>query len=143
MIKMVILGVKKVANGFGKASIEMPKQIEASTLESVLYVLSEMPPYPAPPPNSTYQRTLLLGRSVSGLMGKAPSALSRVENAFGSIRGIVGTRVKHAPYVIDEDRQTGIHKGRWFTLQGVVRGLQSGIRDIYAKGISALLKRSF
>lgn len=106
--------------------------------KSVLYVHSQVPGYPAPPAGSTYRRTGTLGRSVTTLAGGNVHALSRIEGG-PPVRGIVGTRLGYAGYVIDRLRQAWMHKGRWWTLQDVVQKSSGGIRKIWEAALKELI----
>jgi len=114
---------------------EIPAAMGDTMKEAVLYVHSQVPPYPAPPPASTYRRTGTLGRTVTTMQGSEPSALSRVEVSTlgGIVVGVIGTRLEYAPFVISEGNQAKVHAGRWWTLQGVVKSSWSGIVDIFRK----------
>ena len=108
--------------------------------DAVLYVHSQVPPYPPAPATSTYSRTGTLGRSVTSLAGMAPGALSDVNPLSGGVIGVVGTNVKYAGYVIDRNRQAHMHKGRWWVLQDVVEKAKPGIKKILQKAVNELLK---
>lgn len=114
---------------------EIPAAMGGTMKEAVLYVHSQVPPYPAPPPASTYRRTGTLGRTVTTMQGAEPSALSRVEVGAlgGSVVGVIGTRLHYATEVISEGEQIKVHAGRWWTLQGVVKNSWSGIVDIFKR----------
>ena len=74
------------------------------------------------------------------MQGSSPEALSRVESLGGRVVGIVGTALEYAPFVIDENRQAKQHRGRWYTLQGVVEKAQDGIKRIFEEAIRNLIK---
>lgn len=114
---------------------EIPAAMGDTMKEAVLFVHSQVPPYPAAPPASTYRRTGTLGRTITTMQGTEPSALSRVEVSAigGNVVGIIGTRLNYAPFVISEGNQAKTHVGRWWTLQGVVKGAWSGVVDIFRK----------
>ena len=88
---------------------------------SLLIVWSEVPPYPAPPPNSSYKRTGTLGRTL-GVSGEG--GISGKPDIFGSKRsgrehiGRFGSRLNYAPYVIGQE-QSKAHQGRWWTIREV------------------------
>ncbi|MQC27048.1 MAG: hypothetical protein DWG76_06345 [Chloroflexi bacterium] len=89
-----------------------------ATHKAVTLVHQEIPAYPPPPPLSHYRRTGTLGRTITTMMGAGdPNALSRVEALAIAVKGFIGTRLKYAPWVIDEKRQVKAHRGRWYTLQ--------------------------
>lgn len=98
--------------------------------KAVLYVHGQVPPYPSPPPTSTYRRTGTLGRSIS----------TRVASLSGNeVAGYIGTATVYAPYVIDEDRQAWMHRGRWWTLQQVVLNAADGVRRIFETEVRKLI----
>lgn len=98
------------------------KQVTGIIMDaSLVIVWSEIPPYPAPPPNSGYRRTGTLGRTLGvsdqgGISGKP--------DIFGSKRsgrehiGRFGSRLKYAPFVIGQE-QAGTHQNRWWTMREV------------------------
>lgn len=101
---------------------------------AVRYTHGTVPPYPAPPPNSTYRRTGLLGRSIT----------TEVRSLGAETVGVIGSNTIYAPDVISDEPtpdgrgpQARIHRGRWWTLQGVIRKARPEIvaiiRDEYLK----------
>jgi hypothetical protein len=112
-------------------------QIEKATQNAVLYVHSTVPPYPAPPPNSTYRRTETLGRSIT----------TEVKSLGSQIVGTIGTATVYAPWVIsdraigDRGPQAWMHAGRWWTLQAVVRKARAEVVKIYRQAIHDLLEK--
>jgi hypothetical protein len=142
--RVEIKGLEKLNKDLSALNSRFPKYVHDTTLKAVLYVHQEIPDYPPQPPNSTYRRTMTLGRTITTLQGKAPEALSRVEPLFGKIVGIVGTKLSYAPWVIDRNRQTKVHKRHgWWNLQDVVRGLRSGITKVYRDGLKKLFSDTF
>jgi hypothetical protein len=142
-LKIAVYGEERISGKFGAIARKFGF-LEDATMQAVLYVHSKMPPYPPQKAGSTYRRTGTLGRTITSLMGHAPDALSRVENKFGQVRGIVGTKLSYAPWVIDQNRQTKSHKQNgWYTLQGVVRSLRAGIKSTYKNALSTFLRREF
>jgi len=143
-VNVVIRGLERVQGKFGNLQKKFPKMLEDATMNAVLYVHKNIPKYPAQPSGSSYRRTGTLGRTITSLQGSGPEALSRVDNAFGQVRGIVGTKLSYAPFVIDKDRQSVGHKRNgWWNLQDVVKGLRSGIKSTYAKALDAFLRKEF
>lgn len=107
----------------------LPAAIRQATEEAVLYVHGKVPEYPPPPGESSYTRTGTLGRSIT----------TKVEAIGSGAVGSIGTAVVYAGYVIDENRQAWMHRGRWWTLQGVVRGSKDAIIGFYQRAISRLI----
>ena len=140
-IEIKITGLDKVQHNLRAMETEFPKVVNQSMLQTVLYVQGKLPPYPPPPANSTYRRTGTLGRSVTSLKGAHPNALSEVKSLGSEVHGIIGTNLKYAPYVIDQDKQAGVHSGRWWTLQGEFTKLRDSIVGFFQKQIDAFVKK--
>lgn len=124
------IGMEKLLRKYDEIVSRVTDAKKDAMQEGVLYVHSQIPPYPAPPPASTYVRTGTLGRSVTTLQGNDPDALSRVETLGKDVVGYIGTKVLYAPYVLDETRQARAHRGRWYTLQKVVTDAVPKVRQI-------------
>ena len=77
--------------------------------------------YPPKPPDSRYIRTTTLGKSLT--IATDAQAIGSVSAIHGGVEGRWGTKVKYAPYVIDQNKQAWMHKGRWWTLQGEAKRL--------------------
>jgi hypothetical protein len=110
-------------------------------MKAVLYVQSQVPPYPAPPPDSRYRRTGTLGRSITS------KTAVEVKGIGNDVVGTLGTAVVYAPYVISSERigsrgpQTRVHKATgWYTLQAVVEKSATGVMRVFEQGIRALLR---
>jgi len=144
--QIIIRGLERLQGRFAALGSKFPKFMNDSTKAAVLFVHSKVPPYPEPPPpTSTYDRTVTLGKSVTTMMGSNPEALSRVEGSLGGkVSGIVGTKLSYAPWVIDRERQTSGHKKTgWYTLQDVIEGLRSQIIEVYNKALNVFISREF
>lgn len=142
-IELDMSQMKRLRDKLIKTGVDIKAINNTATKTAVLFVQSNIPPYPSPPPDSTYRRTGQLGRSLTAMQGRNPDALSRVESTlFGDV-GYVGTRTKYSPYVVDQDRQARVHKGRWYTLQQVLRNSRAGIVMIYKKAYRAMIKKRF
>ena len=98
--------------------------------KAVLYVHSQVPAYPAPPPASTYTRTGTLGRSIT----------TEVRGLGSETVGIIGTNIEYAPWVISEDQQAWMHVGRWWTLHQVVRDATPAVQAFFDREIARFLK---
>lgn len=142
-IRIKIRGLEDLDRKLGAVVREFPQFLSHSTTAAVLYVHSKMPKYPAQPAGSTYRRTGTLGRSVTTMQGSAPGALSRVESSFGDVKGIVGTRIRYATWVIDRENQTPNFRAYWWNLQDTVIGLRKGIRETYKKELNRFFKEKF
>ncbi len=131
MIALQVKGLTEATAKLAKAGAAAAGYQLAQTMDKAMkYVHSQVPPYPPPPPNSTYRRTGLLGRSIA----------TEVNPLGTSIVGTIGTNVVYAPYVIGEN-QAAIHQGRWWQLEKVVEKLVPDVVKIFedwAKGILGL-----
>lgn len=132
-------GLKRLIRRAQKMDKDVVPTLVDGMEESILYLHQEMPEYPPEPPTSTYTRKGTLGRTVSTMKGLLPKALSRVEKHGSEVVGVLGTALEYAPWVIDEDRQAGMHKGRWWTLQGHIRDNIHAILSIFGKHLRALI----
>ena len=129
-----INGGKKVQDQLDKGT-KLSRALGPAMKHAVLYAQSEIPAYPPASLDSSYRRTGTLGRSVTSMQGQAPGALSRVESLGSHTVGYLGTNVTYAPWVIDDNRQAYMHRGRWWTLQKVVQKAKPGIIKILRKSI--------
>lgn len=135
-MNVVINGLEKLVTKMNKIRTGMGPAVETSAKKATIYVHSQVPPYPTPPPMSTYRRTGTLGRTtyteVRGLGSKAV--------------GVIGNPMVYAPWVISDEAvgsagpQAGVHKGRWYTLQGVVKKAHDTIVRIYREEVLKLFK---
>ena len=135
MLGFIANGADKVLGRLDRGSNLTRDVLPDAMKDAVLYTISQTPGYPSPPAGSRYQRTGTLGRSLTGLQGSAPMALSRVEPHGSVVEGYYGTNVTYGPFVVDEKRQAKVHQGRWFTLQGVVQKARPGIVRILKQSI--------
>ena len=124
-----IIGLDELIKRFDSSDPVIHREMKRAMTRAVLCELERMPPYPAKSDSSTYVRTGYLGRSMTSLVGRAPDAESTVEGEGDVIRGIVGTAVRYAPYVIGP-AQAKAHQGNWWLLEETVR---SHTREINAE----------
>jgi hypothetical protein len=111
-----------------KAGADLMPTMRRAMSESMFYVHSKVPPYPAPPAGSTYRRTGTLGRSIG----------VEVRSLGSEVVGVIGTPIVYAPYVISSAMtqdgrgpQARVHEGRWWTLQKVVFNAIDEVRRIH------------
>ncbi len=137
MIDIKIKGLNKLNKKLRRAGNNTKPAIKKATRKAVLYIHSQVPPYPPPLPNSDYRRTGTLGRSIT----------TEVRDIGSQTVGLIGSAVIYAPDVISAKKvgkrgpQKRIHKGRWYTLQGVVKKAHKDVLKIYRKMIAELLKK--
>lgn len=114
---------------------EYRRRLERGIEKALLFAHGSLPGYPAPPPRSRYRRTGTLGKSIT----------TRVEKTRDEVRGIIGTALRYAPWVISSRRiddgrgpQAWMHRGRWWTLQEEIARRKSEIvrivREILKSG---------
>jgi hypothetical protein len=132
-VSVRIIGLDELIGRFDSSNPVVRREMKRAMMRAVLGEMERMPAYPPKSDSSTYRRTGLLGRSLTSLVGRAPDAGSAVEGEGDTIRGIVGTAVKYAPYVIGP-AQAKAHQGNWWLLEETV---QSHKREINAEFIEA------
>ena len=112
--------------------------LRKTTEKALDYVHSQVPEYPPPPPASTYRRTGTLGRQIN----------TAVKEVGGKIQGVIGSPTEYSPWVISSEAvpevgagpQAAVHKGRWWTLQDVVKKSLAEVKRFYDKLIEDMLK---
>ena len=115
---------------------ELTMELEKTTRKAVNYVHGKVPAYPSPPPGSTYGRSGELGREIN----------TEVKSMGSNIVGLIGSPTPYAPWVISTEAahgagpQTKVHKGRWYTLQGVVKKAQDAINRIFEDMVRRLIR---
>jgi hypothetical protein len=112
---------------------QFPAELDKSaniTMEASLLTLGEnVPAYPSPPPNSGYDRTGTLGRTLGSSGGKADIFESK--KVGGGFEGRFGTMLEYAPYVIGDDTQAYMHAGRWWTIKDVAAKAAAKIERLW------------
>jgi len=140
MYKVTIIGLDEAIKRIQGIDQKMPKFQIDTMLRTVLWTLGQIPPYPPPPPGSKYRRTMRLGQSITSLASTNPDSLSKVEPMFGGVRGIIGTNVSYAHFVIKEGEQAAVHQGRWWTLERVIEGLRDKIIEFWSKEMDNFIR---
>ena len=113
------------------------KQIAEIGMQATLLVLWEnVPPYPRPPEDSSYRRTGTLGRTLGssetgGKAGSAPQTYQVRKMGSGLVEGRFGTNLGYAPYVIGDDTQAWMHKGRWWQMKNILAAAQDKINKVW------------
>lgn len=117
-----VRGLRQLQRNFARSrkivEVEMRRGLEMI----VRKIQAEAARYPPPPPASTYRRTGTLGRSIVG----------EVKGLGREMRGIVGSSIPYAQYVISEKKQAWMHRGRWQTLEALKRKYADEIRAVFA-----------
>lgn len=133
---------------------ELPDELKKMMKKAIIYTQGQIPPYPSPPAGSTYRRTGTLGRVITAFPGEGGgrslgggggdnggTPLTRVEMMGRNVKGVIGARLEYIPLVIDEKEQAGMHRGRWWTLQRVVKGAKAGMIQVFRAGILDLFNK--
>lgn len=129
MIEIGIQGMKELERKL-KHLPDKLNQLTHKTMETSLQLLQKnTPEYPPVPPESKYIRTETLGRSLGGAGGK-PTVYS-IKGTGANVVGTFGTNLSYAQYVIDENRQAYMHKGRWWTMKTIVENTKEKIINLW------------
>ncbi len=122
---------KRMAAYPQKLAQVMPIGMDAS----LLILWENVPPYAPEPPNSTYTRQGILGKSLGSSMsggksGGQPSIFTSRKIGSG-YEGRFGTNLGYAEYVIGEGTQAEIHEGRWWTIKKIADESRQKITDLW------------
>ena len=118
---------------------QFPERLEASmreTMQAALLTLWEnVPPYPAPPAGSSYDRTGTLGRTLGssegGGTGGGQPDVYEVREMGSGFEGQFGTNLDYAPYVIGDDMQSR-HMGHWWKISVIKDRAQAKIEGLFS-----------
>ena len=115
------------------------------TLKAALDVIWEsVPPYPEPPPESTYRRTGTLGRSLgsnfSGGKGEGQPDIYEVNMGPQMSSASFGTRLGYATHVIGEGTQAPIHAGRWWTMLTIAKRALPKLQKLFERMAQTMAK---
>lgn len=111
------------------------RQISKMGMEASLLVLWEnIPPYPAPPPDSKYRRTGTLGRTLGsseggGKTGGQPDVYETKAIGAHDYEGRFGTNLNYAPYVIGEEQAR--HMSHWWKLTSIIPIAEKKIAKVW------------
>ena len=116
---------------------ELDREMNKTTEVAVLHVHGSVPPYPAVPVGSTYDRTEMLGRSLAIGDGQNIKTVKRLGQ--GRYEGRFGTRLYYAPHVIGTLTQAR-HMRHWWTMKTVKDKAQAGIQKLFDKMAGRMVK---
>jgi hypothetical protein len=118
----------KLAAAFTPA--EFQRAVLPGMQRGLYLVHQNLPPYPAPPTDSSYVRTGKLGQSIT----------EEVSAEGTEVIGVIGTNIPYAPYVIGgDDEQAWMHQGRWWQLPAVVEKDSLMITEEIGRSVEAFL----
>lgn len=106
-----------------------PRKFNALIIETLKTALIDLqgsvPPYPAQKEDSAYRRTGTLGRTLGASQYGKPEGKPDIfeirQEGDKKFTGYFGTRLGYAPHVIGFKTQSGVHKGRWWTIMTVAK----------------------
>lgn len=136
-MKIRIEGLDELRRKWGGSEASFKSAFRTAMDRSVKYVHEEIPPYPAPPAGSTYTRTMQLDRSIG----------TEVRSVGSDFIGTIGTNLIYAPYVISTEKvdargpQAKVHRGRWWTLQGVLEKAKGQVQRIFTQTFEQWVKK--
>lgn len=125
-VTITVKGLDEIRAKFGNSSPVVQRELYRAMHRAVTGELGRMPSYPPPPPNSWYTRTMLLGRSLTSMVGSVAGAASQVQMVGKNVQGVVGTNVEYAGQVIGPS-QGKAFQGRWWQLEPSVMSHRSQI----------------
>ena len=112
---------------------QVAKIIRRPVTGAAISLKATMSTYPAPPPNSTYDRFGTLGRKWT----------FRIKILTKRVTATVGNNTVYGPWVVSSEKintvgpQAKIHKGRWTTIQDEI----DKITPILEKQLQAVIDR--
>ena len=147
-LRIEFRGLDEVIAKYERIERDMPQALTKTMTRAVIYAQGQIPAYPSPPPGSAYRRTGTLGRVVTSFPGVSGGRnlgggggtgdgvpLTRVEPIGGGVRGVIGGRLEYLPTVVGEGTQGRAFRGRWWTLEKVIRGAKAGIIKVFRADI--------
>jgi len=126
---ITVEGLDELLKRFGTSNKVVNAEIKKAMTKAVYFLQSKVAVYPAPPPMSTYRRTGTLGRSIT----------SEIKGVGGEIRGIIGTAIPYAPYVIGP-KQAAVHAGRWKRMTEHAKEQKGKVEEFFAKAGEEIVK---
>ena len=142
-ITIEVIGLKELRRRMRQFPQEYNKAVKKTLNWSLHKLWSNVPPYPAKPEGSIYDRTGTLGRTLgSGEAGGKAQGEPDIFEVFeqgGNIDGAeFGTRLGYAPFVLGE-RQAG-HMGHWWTMKGLAKKTKPAIINAFKLMAKTLAK---
>jgi hypothetical protein len=141
VIQVQVKGLEELRERMGQWPDKLDAGMEAAMTETLLVMHESVPGYPTPPSNSSYRRTGTLGRtlgsSFEGGGGGTPEIFT-VTKIGQSWEGRFGTKLEYAPYVIGDNSQAKVHKGRWWVLSEVAEKARPKIERTWQRLADAM-----
>lgn len=134
-VKIVIEGLDELSARFAQFPDAFQRVMHKTMEASLLHLWGSVPEYPEPPGTSTYTRTGTLGRTLGSSEGGGRSGgkpdIYEVKQGPGYTEGEFGTNLSYAPYVIGDNEQAWMHRGRWWTIATVAERAKDGIERLF------------
>jgi hypothetical protein len=127
VIQVQVKGLEELRERMGQWPDKLDAGMEAAMTETLLVMHESVPGYPTPPSNSSYRRTGTLGRTLG----------SSFEGGGGGTPEIF-TVTKIGPYVIGDNSQAKVHKGRWWVLSEVAEKARPKIERTWQRLADAM-----
>lgn len=132
-----VTGLKELIQRMQAFPVKLAQVVATAMAASLNVLWEKVPPYPPPPPDSTYRRTGTLGRSLGSSMGGGasggePSIYSIRKLGQGNMEGKFGTNLNYAPYVIGTTTQTDTHMSNgWWRIRTIAARAEDKIASIW------------
>ena len=126
-------------NRMAKYPDKLKEEMRGTMNQALLHVQGSIPAYPPQNPNSTYARTLTLGRTI-GLSGKPD--VKTIKTSSKGVEGRIGTRLYYAPFVIGDQTQSKKVKqsADWWTISTIVERATPGVIKLFDAMSERLVK---
>jgi len=133
-VSIEVIGLKKLQQRFRRFPDKYNQAVKLTLKASLLKIWENVPPYPPKPPESTYDRQGILGKSLgSGMAGGRsqgnPEIFKIVEQGGNIDFAEFGTRLDYAPHVIGEN-QAG-QNSHWWTMKALAKKSKPDIIKLF------------
>lgn len=130
-----IKGLEEITQRMQRFPNEFSKVADVTMDASLLTLWENVPPYPAPSPDSSYDRTGTHGRKLGsdvggGKSGGTPSIYTKKKLGSG-MEGRFGTNLEYSQYVIGDTTQAAVHQGRWYKMRDIADKSRSKIISLW------------
>ena len=133
-----VTGLKEIIERLEKWPHALTKSTAATMGKAIFELQKAVPPYPPRLPGQKYMRTGMLGASLGSGFGGGPSGgkpdvftVRQLGTQAGAFEGKFGTKLGYAEYVIDDNKQAGIHRGRWWTMTTIAKKAMAPIDKLF------------
>jgi hypothetical protein len=131
MIEIDIQGLDKLERKLAHLPDKLNKNTRDAMEASLIILSQNVPEAPPKPPHSKYVRTDYMINSLLAQKEIPNYAVYNIKGTGANIVGTFGTQVEYARYVIDENRQAYMHKGRWWTMKTIVENTKEKIINLW------------